>query len=38
MVQRGVDLTVGGVDGVGAPGRYVGLRLTNQAGQWELST
>src|SRR5712691_6174478 len=38
MVQRGVDLAVGGVDRVGAPRRRVGVRLANQADQWPEET
>src|SRR5712691_321279 len=38
MVQRGVDLAVGGVDRVGAPRRRVGVRLTDQAGEWPEET
>src|SRR5712691_1942193 len=38
MVQRGVDLAVGGVDRVGAPRRRVGVRLTDQADQWPEET
>ena len=34
MIQSGVDLAVGGVDRVGAPRRRVGVRLTDQAGEW----
>ena len=38
VVQSGVDLTVGGVDRVGAPRRRVGMRLTDQAGEWSKKT
>src|ERR1700704_3210006 len=34
MVQSGVDLAIGGADGVGGPGRRVGAGLTDQAGEW----
>src|SRR4051812_33625660 len=38
MIESGVDLQVGGVDRVGAPGRRVGVRLTDQAGEWPEET
>src|SRR5712692_9422553 len=38
MVQRGVDLAVGGVDRVGAPRCRVRVRLANQADQWPEET
>jgi hypothetical protein len=38
MVERGVDLTVGGIDGIGASRRRLGVRLMNQAGEWAEQT
>ena len=38
MVQSGVDLVIGGVDRVGAPGRRVGAGLTDQASEWPEET
>src|SRR6266542_3391441 len=38
MVQSGVDLAIGGVDRVGAPGRCVGAWLSDQAGEWPEET
>ena len=38
MVQSGVDLAVGGVDGVKVTGRGVRVRLLDEAGEWTEQT